>query len=178
VGRVATAAVVVLGLVWIPVMSAVSELGLYHYLQSVQGYLGPPITTVFLLGLFWKRINAAGALWGLGVGFVLGMGKLIIQTTFGVDKMADPAFLAFIGDFNFLYFSSVLFGVSVLVVVGVSLLTAPPPEEKLAGLTYASLTAEDRRQIRESWNAWDIFLTCTVLGLVLAMYIYFSFWLG
>lgn len=178
VGRVATSAVVVLGLVWIPVMSAVSELGLYHYLQNVQSYLGPPITTVFLLGLFWRRINASGATWGLVVGFVLGMGKLTIQAMFGAEKLAEPAVLAFIGDFNWLYFSSALFAVSILVVVGRSLMTAPPPAEKLAGLTYASLTDEDRREVRESWNHWDVVLTCTVLGLVLAMYLYFSFWLG
>lgn len=178
VGRVATGIVVVLGLVWIPVMSAVSELGLYNYLQQVQGYLGPPITTVFLLGLFWRRINATGATWALVVGFVLGMGKLTIQTLFGADKIAEPAVLAAIGDFNFLYFSSVLFVVSVAVTVVGSLLTAAPSAEKLAGLTYASMSDEDRREVRASWNAWDVLLTCTVLGLVLAMYLYFSFWLS
>jgi len=178
VGRVATAVVVLLGLVWIPVMTRVSELGLYNYLQQVQGYLGPPITTVFLLGLFWKRVNASGAMWGLAVGFVLGMGKLAVQTTFGAHKQADPAFLAAIGDFNWLYFCSVLFLISVAIVVVASLLTAPPSEEQVAGITYASLTEEDRRELRASWNAWDILLTCTVLGAVLVMYLYFSFWLG
>ena len=49
---------------WIPIMPMISQGGLYQYLQSVQGYLAPPITAVFLLGLFCKRINARGAFAG------------------------------------------------------------------------------------------------------------------
>ncbi len=178
VGRAATAAVVGLGLLWIPVMSAVSELGLYHYLQSVQQYLAPPITSVFLLGLFWRRMNAKAALWALLSGFVLGIGKLALQATFGAGKLQNPAFLAAIADFNFLYFSSALFVFCVMMIILISLATPAPSPEKLEGTTYASLTPQDRAEIRASWNKWDILLTLIVLGLVIGMYIYFSLWLG
>ena len=50
IGRVATAAMVVIGLLWIPVIQG--SRGLYDYLQSVQGYLAPPIFVVFFLGNF------------------------------------------------------------------------------------------------------------------------------
>jgi solute:Na+ symporter, SSS family len=82
VGRIATAAVVVAGIVWIPIMKRISEgnTGLYDYLQNVQGFLAPPITAVFLLGLFWTRTTAPAAFYGLVVGFVLGMAKLTVQT--------------------------------------------------------------------------------------------------
>jgi SSS family solute:Na+ symporter len=63
-GRIATIVVIVLGLMWIPIMPAISKGGLYQYVQNVQGYLTPPITAVFLLGIFNKRINANGAVWG------------------------------------------------------------------------------------------------------------------
>ena len=114
VGRIATAVVVVLGMVWIPVMQQISGGGLYQYLQSVQGYLAPPITAVFLLGLFWKRINAAGATWGLAGGFVLGMIKLTLQTFFGSGegKIHDPAFLAADRRLQLLYATGVLLLVS------------------------------------------------------------------
>jgi SSS family solute:Na+ symporter len=102
VGRLATVVVVVLGLAWIPVMPLISGGGIYQYLQSVQGYLAPPITAVFLLGIFNSRINTRGAVWGLGLGFVLGMSKLMIQAFFGAGKIESPALLAAIGDFNFL----------------------------------------------------------------------------
>ena len=72
VGRIATAAVVVLGVVWIPVMLGLGKV-LYDYLQAVQGLLAPAIATVFLLGVFWKRTTAKGALWGMILGFAIGM---------------------------------------------------------------------------------------------------------
>jgi len=178
VGRIATTVVVGLGLLWIPVMSQISELGLYHYLQSVQQYLAPPITCVFLLGLFWRRMNATGAMTALLLGFVLGVGKLALQAVFGKGKLEDPTFLATLADFNFLYFSSVLFVICVVTMIIVSLMTAPPDPQHVQGTTYASLTAKDRAEIRASWNAWDIVLTCMVLGLVIGMYVYFSLWLG
>ncbi len=177
-GRIATGVVVVLGLIWIPVMPLIADKGLYHYLQSVQGFLAPPITAVFLLGIFWKRINANGALWGLALGFILGMAKLTIQIFFGAEKaLQDPAFLAWLGDLNFLYFSGVLFVVSIAIIFIASYLTSPPPAEKLEGLTYSTVAPDERKTIRQSWNKVDVILTVVVLGLVLGVYIYFSFWI-
>ena len=180
VGRLATGVVVVLGILWIPVMRLVSEGGLYQYLQSVQSYLAPPITAVFLLGLFWKRTNATGAVWGLGAGFVLGMAKLTIQAFFGTanGKISDPAFLAAIGDFNFLYFSGVLFAASIGIVIVASLLTAPPRPEQIVSLTYATATDEDKKNNRANWNVIDVLLTVAVISLVVGLYLYFSFWMG
>ncbi|MBL7115317.1 MAG: sodium/solute symporter [Kiritimatiellae bacterium] len=175
VGRAATVVVVVLGLLWIPIMPLISRGGLYQYLQSVQGYLAPPIAAVFLLGLFNKRVNAQGAVWGLGLGFVLGMAKLTIQAMFGDGKMfASPTFLAVIGDFNFLYFTGVLFFICVVVVLLVSYSTAPPCPERIKGLTYASI---DKKTVRASWNRLDVLTTGIVVTLIIGMYLYFSFWL-
>ncbi len=175
VGRIATFIVVVLGLAWIPVMPMISKGGLYQYLQSVQGYLAPPITAVFLLGVFNSRVNNRGAVWGLGLGFVLGMTKLVIQAFFGAGKIEDPVLLAAIGDFNFLYFSGVLFVVSVITIIVASGTTERPDPERIKGLTFDSI---DRAAVRASWDARDVAATAVVLGLVAAVYLYFSFWLG
>jgi SSS family solute:Na+ symporter len=178
VGRIATATVVGLGIVWIPVMAKVSGGGLYQYLQSVQGYLAPPITAVFFLGLFWKRINSAGATWGLAGGFVLGMIKLTIQAFFGKGKIENPAWLAAIGDFNFLYATGILFAAAAILIVAASLLTPPPPEEKVRGLTYGSIHKEAADEIRKSWDAGNKLMVGIIAAAVLAMYLYFSFWLN
>jgi SSS family solute:Na+ symporter len=171
----ATVVVVVLGLLWIPVMPLISGGGLYQYLQNVQGYLAPPITAVFLLGLSSSRINTRGAAWGLGLGFALGFGKLVIQAFFGAGKIEAPALLAAIGDFNFLYFSGVLFLICVATCVVASRTAAPPDRDRIKGLTFASL---DRAAVRSSWDYKDVLATAVVLGLVAALYLYFSFWLG
>jgi SSS family solute:Na+ symporter len=177
VGRIATATVVGLGIIWIPVMAKVSGGGLYQYLQSVQGYLAPPITAVFFLGLFWKRINSAGATWGLAGGFVLGMIKLTIQAFYGKGKIESPALLAAIGDFNFLYATGLLFAASAVLIVVASFMTPPPPEEKIRGLTYGSIHKEAADEIRASWDAGNKFMVALIALAVLAMYLYFSFWL-
>lgn len=179
VGRLATAVVVGLGIVWIPVMAKVSGGGLYQYLQSVQGYLAPPITAVFLLGLFWKRVNAAGATWGLAGGFLIGMFKLTIQTFFGAGegKIHDPAILAAIGDFNFLYAAGVLFLVAMVIIMVVSLMTPPPSEEQIRGLTYGSIHRDAAGEIKSSWDWGNKLMAAAILLLVGGMYLYFSFWL-
>jgi len=177
VGRIATAVVVILGIIWIPILRSLSEeSGLYKYLQNVQGYLSPSITAVFLLGLFWNRTNQAGALIGLVGGFLLGMGKLTIQVLCKrEDDSTEPiTLLNQIADFNFLYASGVLFAITVLLIALVSLITSPPPPEKVTGLTWHSI---DKNTIRKSWNGLDVVTTAIVLVLVIGIYTYFSFWI-
>jgi SSS family solute:Na+ symporter len=174
----ATGVVVVLGILWIPVMPMISQGGLYQYLQSVQGYLAPPITAVFLLGLFFRRINAAGALAGLVTGFVFGMVKLVFQALAGAGMFSEGSWAAWFGGINFLYFSGSLFALSVAVVLAVSWATSPPEASRLAGLTYGSLTPEQARENRESWGWPEVVGSAVVLGGVLAVYAYFTVWLN
>lgn len=179
VGRIATLVVVVMGIIWIPVMQRVSQGGLYKYLQDTQSYLAPPITAVFLLGLFFKRINGKGAVAGLSIGFVAGMSKLLLQALTGGNDpyITSPQWLVDVGQYNFLFASGWLLLLSIISIVGVSLLTAPPNYEKIADLTYATATPEQKRECRESWGLVEVLMTVVVLGLVLGLYLYFSFWL-
>ncbi len=177
VGRVATSIVVVLGIVWIPVMKFVSGGGLYQYLQSVQGYLAPPITATFLLGLFFNRINSRGAMVGLVGGFILGMLKLCLQAMAGGGLLEPGTFLYAVGSYNFLYYSGWLLLISVVLIVAASLTAPAPNPAQIVGLTYRSTTPEQRAENRASWGWPDVFGTLVVLGLVLGIYLYFSFWL-
>ncbi|MBN2214365.1 MAG: sodium:solute symporter [Bacteroidales bacterium] len=83
VGRITTASVVILGVVWIPVMLGLGKV-LYEYLQGVQGMLAPAIASVFLLGVFWRRMSTKGAFWGMITGFVLGMFRLVLNVIYGL----------------------------------------------------------------------------------------------
>jgi SSS family solute:Na+ symporter len=116
-------------------------------------------------------------MWALVGGFVLGMLKLTCQILFGAGKIESPAFLAAIGDFNFLYASGVLFvAAAILMVVG-SLATAPPPAEQVDGLTYKSIHQKYGPEIRASWDLPNKLMARTILVLVAGLYLYFSFWL-
>ncbi len=169
VGRMATAGMVVLGLAWIPFMKYVSD-QLYVYLQSVQAYIAPPIFAVFFLGVFVKRINGPGCMAGLIGGFLLGMSRLAAEIC---KSSLQGTWLEGLANLNFLYFCLVLFAVSVAIIVVVSLLTPKPNEEQLRGLTYATVTEQDRQATRASWSWWDLAHGFVVLCLIGVIYLYF-----
>lgn len=169
VGRIATGIVVLLGMVWIPLMGRISS-GLYDYLQTVQSYLAPPIAAVFLLGVFFKRLNAKGAYTAMVVGFILGILKLTLQM-FANDLTGVLHSFATI---NFLYFAIYLFLLSVAIMVIVSILTPKPDEEHIKGLTFSTTVAEDRAASRASWNKWDVILSLIVVAVIVAVFTYFS----
>ncbi|MHC4726911.1 MAG: Na+/glucose cotransporter, partial [Planctomycetota bacterium] len=83
-----------------------------------------------------------------------------------------------VGQYNFLFASGWLLLISIVAIVGVSLLTAPPNYEQIVDLTYATATAEQKKESRDSWGIVEVLMTVVVLGLVLGLYLYFSFWLN
>jgi SSS family solute:Na+ symporter len=169
VGRITTAVVVVLGMMWIPMMKGISDI-LYQYLQSVQSYLAPPIAAVFLLGVFSKRINGKGAFTAMVVGFILGMLRIILELL----RSHLSGFLYAFATINFLYFCILLFLFSIALMVIVSLLTEKPSESQLNGLTYATTVKEDRASSRASWGRMDVILSLIVVVIVIAAFLYFS----
>jgi SSS family solute:Na+ symporter len=169
VGRIATGVVVVSGIFWIPFMKYISG-ELYHYIQSVQAYIAPPIAAVFLLGLFFKRINARGAMAALVGGFLLGMGRLFTE----IIKEDLSGLLYTYANLNFLHFCIFLFLVCIVVMIGVSLLTPAPTFEKIKGLTYATTVAEDKARSRASWNTKDVFLSVIIIVILALVLLYFS----
>jgi SSS family solute:Na+ symporter len=165
VGRWATVIVVILGILWIPIMQNISGV-LYEYLQSVQSYIAPPITAVFILGIFFKRINAKGALSTLIFGLVVAVIRIGLELAAGGEMLDHEGMLYYFGTINFLTFAAWFFLLCVIVCVGVSLATAPPPLEKIQGLTYGSLSPEQIQANRNSYNKWDIILSLAVIGIV------------
>jgi SSS family solute:Na+ symporter len=175
IGRVATGVMVLIGLLWIPVIRG--GRGLYDYLQGVQSYLAPPIFVVFFFGVFWKRLNAKGCLAALGTGFAMGLFRLAVDTPVKLTSgfaYAEGSFLWIVNHIFFQYYSLLIFIVSALVMVVVSLLTEKPAYEKLAGLTYGTVTAEHRKESRASWTAADVVASAIVLALILGAYLYFT----
>ncbi|MBD0284293.1 MAG: sodium/solute symporter [Flavisolibacter sp.] len=163
VGRIATSIVVILGIAWIPIMQNISGV-LYEYLQSVQSYIAPPITAVFLLGIFFSRINSKGAMATLLAGLVVATIRLVLELN---RHNLTPGTLTYtIGNVNFLTFAAWFFLFCVVVCVGVSLLTRAPVPEKVKGLTYSSVTAEQRVENRKSYTMLDVVFSLIVLGIV------------
>ena len=91
--------------------------------------------------------------------------------------MAPEGLLGSLGAFNGYYFTGVLFLISVALIIGISLATAPQPESQIAGLTFGSVSAAQKAENRASVSWPDYLGTAVVLALVLGIYLYFSFWL-
>jgi solute:Na+ symporter, SSS family len=178
VGRAATTVMVLIALLWIPVI--LGARGLYEYLQGIQAYLAPPIAAVFFLGVFLKRLNGAGCLAALLTGFALGVVRLIVDTPVtlrlaGYEAGYPPGSAAWIvNNIYFQYYGLLIFVVSVVVMIVVSYATTPPRDSQLLGLTYATVTAEQRRESRRSWGRPDVIGSGIVLLLIAATYVYFS----
>jgi len=176
-GRIATASMIVVALAWIPVIKGAS--GLYTYLQAVQGYLAPPIFVVFFLGVFFKRMNAKGALWAMVVGFALGIFRMLVDTPValglsGLENGYTPgSFLWIINNIYFQYFSVLITLVSAIVMVVVSHMTAEPDYLRIKSLTFETVTPEDRAKTRASWGWKEVAGSCLVLVCILGAYVYF-----
>jgi SSS family solute:Na+ symporter len=184
VGQATTAVLVGFGLLWIPLMRLISGT-LYQYIQSVQAYISPPIAAVFLLGVFWRRVNAHGAMAALILGFVLGMGRLAAE----LSKGSLSGWMLLYADINFLHFAVVLFLVCTAALVLVSLATPPPPYEKVVGLTYALADAAPDPQAEAhappkpptavrltapQWRRMDLVLSILLVFCVGLIWWYFS----
>jgi solute:Na+ symporter, SSS family len=177
VGRLATAAMVLVALAWIPVIKGAQ--GLYIYLQAVQGYLAPPIFVVFFFGVFFKRMNAKGALWAMIVGFALGTFRMLVDTPVSLglrglqNGYPQGSFLWVVNNIYFQYFSVLITIVSSIVMVVVSHMTAEPDYEKIRNLTFETTTGEDRANTRASWSWREVAGSALVLVCILGAYLYF-----
>jgi SSS family solute:Na+ symporter len=176
-GRIATASMILVALAWIPVIKGAQ--GLYTYLQAVQGYLAPPIFVVFFLGVFFKRMNAAGALWAMIVGFALGVFRMLVDTpvALGLNGLQNGypqgSFLWIVNNIYFQYFSVLITIVSAIVMVLVSHMTAEPDPQQIRSLTFETITSEDRANTRASWTWREVAGSALVLVCILGAYLYF-----
>ncbi|KAM6921797.1 sodium/glucose cotransporter 4 [Xenentodon cancila] len=139
VGRVFILFLMCVSLLWIPIIQTANSGQLFDYIQSVTSFLAPPITAVFLMAIFWSRANEHGAFWGLMTGLVVGLIRMVLEFTYAPPSCGQqdrrPSVVA---DVHYLYFALILLAFTCLVIVAVSLATAPIPQEHLHRLTWWS----------------------------------------
>ncbi|MBI9072141.1 MAG: sodium/solute symporter [Melioribacteraceae bacterium] len=121
VGRLSTTIIILITISIIPIVK-VMDIQIYFSLQEIQAYLSPPITSIFLFGIFWKGANSKGVMWTLFIGGLIGLIKLIAPYIIPADSFISPIFIEF-NNINYLYFSFVLFVISSVILVTVSKLT-------------------------------------------------------
>ena len=173
VGKLATVVIVVLGIAWIPIMEKIGGGVMYQYLQNVQAYIAPPVTTVFLLGIIWKRVNAQAAIVTLFSGLfllILRLGSEIATN----EGLIESGFLFEFASINFSYMAIWMFLFSVFLCVTVSLLTAEPDYKHIRGLSYGTLSEKDRINSEKSYSSLDIVLSVVLVLIVIGILVFFS----
>nr|XP_033772915.1 sodium/glucose cotransporter 4 isoform X2 [Geotrypetes seraphini] len=154
VGRIFVAVLVAISILWIPIIQAANSGQLFDYMQSVTSYLSPPVTALFILAIFCKRINESGAFWGLIVGLVVGFIRMVMDFVYRAPYCGEedtrPSVLK---DVHYLYFALILFGLTALVCIVVSLCTPSIPDENLVRLTWWSRhSTAERADLVDPWD--------------------------
>ncbi|HAS19383.1 MAG TPA: Na+/glucose cotransporter [Flavobacteriaceae bacterium] len=170
-GQIATLVVVLIGILWIPIMSNISGV-LYEYLQSVQTYIAPPIAAVFVMGIAHKRINAQGAYITLIAGFIIGFGRIFLEIM--SDSFTPGSILFNLGTMNYLTFGAWFFLFCILTLIGVSLATEKQADEKVVNLTFGTITAEEKKISRATFDWKDISISIFVVVIVVFIMIWFN----
>jgi SSS family solute:Na+ symporter len=176
-GKIATAFIVVLGIVWIPIMERIGGGVMYQYLQNVQSYIAPPVTAVFLLGIIWKRVNAQAAITTLIAGLVLLVLRLSSEIYYQADISAgalhDNLLYGF-ATINFAHMAIFMFLFSVALCISVSLATSPPDYKRISGLSFGTLTEKHKLENKGSYDTIDVVLSVVLVAIVIGILMYFT----
>ncbi|KAG9348797.1 hypothetical protein JZ751_029114 [Albula glossodonta] len=157
VGRLFVVFMVAISIAWVPVIIEMQGGQMYLYIQEVADYLTPPIAALFLLGVFWKRCNEAGAFWGGMTGFTLGTIRLILAFIYReppCDQPDDRPF--FITGIHYMYVAAGLFWISGLVAVVVSLCTPPPNKEQVLTTTVWGLRCREKLPVKDKEEVYKL----------------------
>ena len=144
VARVVSVVAAVLGLSLVPVFNSFKTIYSAH--AAFTAAITPPLVVTILLGAFWKRYTAAGALWTLLGGITL------IFLSIRFPQLVKPVGHG-ITQVEGLSYMRALYGllVSTIIGVGVSLVTKPRPLSEVTGLVIGTL-----RQAREMFKGGPI----------------------
>ncbi|MFR9651582.1 MAG: sodium/sugar symporter [Rikenellaceae bacterium] len=63
IGRLTAGIALVIALILAPMLGGIDQV--FQYIQEYTGLVSPGILGVFLMGLFWKKANNKGAIWGV-----------------------------------------------------------------------------------------------------------------
>jgi solute:Na+ symporter, SSS family len=152
-GRVLVGGFMVLAAAWAPVITTFPTI--VEFFQSFLGYVTMPVVAVLLGGIFWRRATAPAAFWTLAILVPLGI----------VGFAAGELLVLY--ELQFLYATGIMFALSVLAFVGISLATSAAPAEELRELTF---TRDNWRRESEDLRGKPWYANYRYLSLALLLF--------
>lgn len=144
-----------ISIAWVPILQSAQSGQLFDYIQSITSYLGPPIASVFLLAIFVKRVNEQGAFWGLVIGLLIGLSRMITEFAYGTGSCQNPSNCPkIICGVHYLYFAIILFAASSIIVLGVSFMTPAIEDKHLHRLCWVLRNSTEERIDLDTEDDW------------------------
>jgi SSS family solute:Na+ symporter len=126
-GRVVTVAGVLVAIATALIASSYNNL--MNYLQALFSIFNAPLFATFIIGMFWKRMTPAAALWGLIAGTISAAVLYVGYKFTGTFDFGTDLNESFWG-------AGSAFVVDAIVTVFVTYMTAPKPVAELRGLVW------------------------------------------
>jgi SSS family solute:Na+ symporter len=140
-------------------VAALKGMDLYSLFQAILGFLAPPLSAVFLVGVLWKHATAKGANAVLTVGTLVSLGIGLCYLKHWPSKEVWP---------HFLFLSFLLFIGLCLFMIVVSLLTRKPGE--VSPLPSLADTHRNSGKVGAAvWATWG-----SLIVLMIGLYVFFN----
>jgi solute:Na+ symporter, SSS family len=163
VGIGTSAAVMTVSILLAPTIGFTGH-GLFVYIQTLYAFFAPPFSSVFLWGIFFKRINATGATVAVAGGFLFGIGlKLYVEFVPDHVQWLEPYSMQALANWV----------VCSVICVSVSLATARPAPEKVTDdITFNWEKISLREDLGNRWYKhvffwWLLFVLIVLILVVL-----------
>ena len=144
IGRWVTLVMAVLGVLAAPLVGL--SVTIWYYLQNISAYLSVPMGAAIFVGLLWKRGTTKGAVAAVLAGFGMGLVFFLDQAlNWSLPGLSNPYM------HSFLHRSLLVWTVSALVMVGVSLATSAPDVVKVQDYVFS--------RIRQPWTGLSDYRT-------------------
>ena len=91
VGRISAAVALVASIGLLPLLNRYESL--FNGINDIIAHIAPPITTVFLLGIFWKKASAKSAQYTLWLGSLLGAAVFVLNKLYPSTIIGQTPFL-------------------------------------------------------------------------------------
>lgn len=130
IGRLSAVVVMILAMAWSTQGGRYSSI--FEAINAIAAHLAPPITTVFLWGVFWRRGTKQAALTTLIIGFLLGAVSFMVD----LPVIGDIKVITDGWGIPFMMQAWWMFCLCSLLYVAVSLMTPKPDAKSTEGLTW------------------------------------------
>ena len=158
-GKTAGAVIFVLGILLANILIQHKDRPVFLILLDAYGYVAPGITTMFLLGILWRRATHAGALCG---------GAATIPLSFLLKALLPG--LSFFNRTGIVFWSCMAIG------IGISLITTPKPDSEIEGLIWNKESLRLPPDYKKRITIWNSPFTYWAIVTAAILFFYFRYY--